>query len=136
MERVEEEEPMPHEAKAHGSDEAEAPSVAEATETKVEAPRTSEAEAMEAGASRTTEAEVVEARAPRTTEAKVAEADGLGSGDGGGASLSAAPSPRPTAISGERPGSGGLEKEVTRAVEASVVVQAVLEAEIREHNVL
>jgi len=29
-----------------------------------------------------------------------------------------------------------LEKEVTQAAEASVVVQAVLEAEIEEHNTL
>ncbi|XP_066354838.1 uncharacterized protein [Miscanthus floridulus] len=61
-------------AEARESDEAEAPSVAEATKGEGEAPRTSEAEAMEAGASRTTEAEVAEAGAPGTTEAEVAEA--------------------------------------------------------------
>ncbi|XP_066354257.1 uncharacterized protein [Miscanthus floridulus] len=59
-----EEAPKPHEAEARESDEAEAPSVAEATEGEVEAPRTSKAT-------------VVDARAPGTTEAEVAEA-GLG----------------------------------------------------------
>ena len=38
--------------------------------------------------------------------------------------------PRPACLG------AGLEKEVTRAAEASVAVQAVLEAEIQEHNVL
>ncbi|XP_066320771.1 fruit protein pKIWI501-like [Miscanthus floridulus] len=56
-----EEAPMPHEAEARELDEAEAPSVAEATEGEAEAPRTSEAEAAEAGASRPSEAEVAEA---------------------------------------------------------------------------
>ncbi|XP_066385068.1 uncharacterized protein [Miscanthus floridulus] len=69
-----EEAPMPREAKAHESDEAEAPSVAEATEGEAKAPRTSKAEVAEAGASRASEAEVTNAEAPRTTEAEVAEA--------------------------------------------------------------
>ncbi|XP_066351365.1 uncharacterized protein [Miscanthus floridulus] len=56
-----EEAPMPYEAEARVSDEAEAPPVAEATKGEAEAPRTFEAEATEA-------------EAPRTTEAKVAEA--------------------------------------------------------------
>ncbi|XP_066331778.1 uncharacterized protein [Miscanthus floridulus] len=64
--------PLPHEAEAHESDEAKAPSVAEAIE--VEAPRASEAEATEAGAPRTAEAAAVGARALRTTEAMMAEA--------------------------------------------------------------
>ncbi|XP_066354536.1 uncharacterized protein [Miscanthus floridulus] len=72
-EQAEGEEPTPRKAEARESDEAEVPSVAEATEAEAEALRTSEAEAIEAGASRTTEAEVAEARAPRTTEAEVAE---------------------------------------------------------------
>ena len=48
--QAEEEEPTPYEAEAHELDEAEAPSVAEATEAEAEALRTSEAEATEAGA--------------------------------------------------------------------------------------
>ena len=69
-----EEAPMPYEAGALESGEAEAPSIAEATEAKAEAPRTSEAKVAEAGASRASEAEVADAEAPRTTEAEVAEA--------------------------------------------------------------
>ncbi|XP_066324325.1 uncharacterized protein [Miscanthus floridulus] len=64
-----EEAPTPCEAKARESNEAEAPSVAEAIEGGAKAPRTSEAEATEAGASRTTVAKVAEAGAPGTTEA-------------------------------------------------------------------
>ncbi|XP_066319805.1 uncharacterized protein [Miscanthus floridulus] len=64
--QVGEEAPMPHEVKALKPDEAEAPSIAEATE--------GEAEATEAGVSRATEAEVAEAGAPRTTKAEVVEA--------------------------------------------------------------
>ncbi|XP_066392786.1 uncharacterized protein [Miscanthus floridulus] len=56
-----EEAPMPHEAEARASDEAETPPVAEATEGEAEAPRTSEAKATEAGAPRTTEVEVAKA---------------------------------------------------------------------------
>ncbi|XP_066358147.1 uncharacterized protein [Miscanthus floridulus] len=56
-----EEVPMPYEVEARELDEAEAPSVVEATEGKVEAPRTSKAE-------------VAEARAPGTTRVEVAEA--------------------------------------------------------------
>jgi len=65
---------MPREAGALEAGEAEAPTIAEATEGEAEATRTSEAEVAEAGVSRTTEAEVVEAGASRTTEAEVAEA--------------------------------------------------------------
>ncbi|XP_066396374.1 uncharacterized protein [Miscanthus floridulus] len=77
-----EEAPTSHEAEAHESDEAEAPSVAEATEGEAEvaeagASRASEAEVTDTGAPRTTEAEVVEAGAPETTEVEAAEA-GLG----------------------------------------------------------
>ncbi|XP_066351587.1 patellin-2-like [Miscanthus floridulus] len=72
--QAEEEEPTPREAKAHESDGAEAPLVAEATEGEAKAPRTSEAKAMEARAPRTTEAEVVGTGAPATTEAEVVEA--------------------------------------------------------------
>ena len=54
---------MPCEAKARESDEAEAPSVAEATEGEVEAPRTSEAKVVETGAPRTIEVEVAETEA-------------------------------------------------------------------------
>ncbi|XP_066380107.1 fruit protein pKIWI501-like [Miscanthus floridulus] len=64
--QVGEEAPTPREAEALEPDEAEAPSIAEATK--------GEDEATEARASRTTEAEVAEARAPETTEAEVAEA--------------------------------------------------------------
>ncbi|XP_066351524.1 uncharacterized protein [Miscanthus floridulus] len=92
MRQAGEEAPTPREAEAHESDEAEAPSAAEATKGEAEDPRASEAEETEAGVSRTTEAEVAEAGAPRTTEANVVEA--------------------------------GLEKEVSRAVEASIEVQA------------
>ena len=70
-----EEAPTPCEAGAIESGEAEAPSIAEATEGEVEAPRTSEAEVAEAGASRASEAEVADVRAPRTTEVEVAEAE-------------------------------------------------------------
>ncbi|XP_066358299.1 uncharacterized protein [Miscanthus floridulus] len=73
-----EEAPTPHEAKARELDEAEAPSVAEATEGEAETPRTSEAEVAEAGASRPSEAEVASVGAPRTTEAEVAKAEALG----------------------------------------------------------
>ncbi|XP_066361028.1 uncharacterized protein [Miscanthus floridulus] len=77
-----EEAPMPHEAEAHESDGAKAPSVAEATEAEAEAeaPKTFKAEATKAKASRTTEAEVAEAEAPGTTEAEVVEA-GMGAAE-------------------------------------------------------
>ena len=65
--------PLPHEAEAHGSDEAEASLVAEATEVK--APRTSEAKATEVGVPRTAEATLAGAGAPGTTEATMAEAN-------------------------------------------------------------
>ncbi|XP_066341586.1 uncharacterized protein [Miscanthus floridulus] len=74
MKQAREEAPMPREAGAHESGEAEAPLIAEATEGEAEAPRTFEAEVAEPGASRASEAEVVDAGAPRTTEAEVAEA--------------------------------------------------------------
>ncbi|XP_066361032.1 uncharacterized protein [Miscanthus floridulus] len=76
-----EEAPTPREARAHESDEAEAPSVAEATEGEDEAPRTSEAKVVEAGASRASEAEVADTGAPRTTEAEVAEARAPGTSE-------------------------------------------------------
>ncbi|XP_066375185.1 uncharacterized protein [Miscanthus floridulus] len=74
--------PLPREAKAHDSDGAEAPSVAEATKvealwaseaeaTEVGAPRIAEAAAAGAGAPGTIEATMVEAGAPETTEADV-----------------------------------------------------------------
>lgn len=72
MKQAGDEVPMPHEAMALEAGEAEAPTIAEATEGKAGAPRTSEAEAAETGVSRTTEAEVAEVSASRTTEAKVA----------------------------------------------------------------
>ncbi|XP_066316156.1 protein MLP1 homolog [Miscanthus floridulus] len=53
--------------------EAEAPTIAEATEGEAGALRTSEAEVAETEVSRTTEAEVAEVGASRTTEAEVAE---------------------------------------------------------------
>ena len=67
---------MPREAEAHESNEAEAPSVAEATEAEAEAPKTSEAEATEAEAEAPwiPEAEAIEAGGPGSTEAEVAEA--------------------------------------------------------------
>ncbi|XP_066323608.1 uncharacterized protein [Miscanthus floridulus] len=77
MEQAEEEEPTPHEVEARGSDEAKAPSVAEATEVEAEAIRTFEAGATEAGASRTTEPKVAGAGALGTTKAEVAKA-GMG----------------------------------------------------------
>ena len=73
-----EEAPTPCEAGAIESGEAEAPSIAEATEGEVEAPRTFEAKVVEPGAPRASEAEVADAGAPRTTEAKVAEAGAPG----------------------------------------------------------
>ncbi|XP_066341314.1 uncharacterized protein [Miscanthus floridulus] len=66
--------PMPHEAEAHESYGAEAPSVTEATEGETEAPRVPEAEVKEAGAPRSTEAKAAETGAPGTTEAGVEEA--------------------------------------------------------------
>ena len=73
-----EEAPTPRDARALESGEAEAPSIAEATEGEAEAPRTSEAEVAEAGASRAFEAEVANIGAPRTTKAEVAEAGAPG----------------------------------------------------------
>ncbi|XP_066391695.1 uncharacterized protein [Miscanthus floridulus] len=72
MDRAGEETSMPREAKAHESDGAEAPSVAEATEGETEAPRTSEAKAIEVGVPKTAEADVAGTRAPKTTKAEVA----------------------------------------------------------------
>ncbi|XP_066320542.1 uncharacterized protein [Miscanthus floridulus] len=69
-----EEAPTPRKAEAIEPGEAEAPSIAEATEGEAEALRIFEAEVADVGAPRTIEAEVAEARAPRTTEAEVAEA--------------------------------------------------------------
>ncbi|XP_066344325.1 uncharacterized protein [Miscanthus floridulus] len=74
MKRAGEEAPSSREVEARESDEAEAPSVAEATEGEAEASKTSKAEATEAGVSTTTVAEVAEAGAPETTVAEVAEA--------------------------------------------------------------
>ncbi|XP_066342056.1 uncharacterized protein [Miscanthus floridulus] len=65
---------MPREAVALEASEAEAPTIAEATEGEARAPRTSEAEVVETGVSRTSEAEVVETRVSRTTKAEAAEA--------------------------------------------------------------
>ncbi|XP_066323787.1 uncharacterized protein [Miscanthus floridulus] len=77
-----EEVPTPREAGALEPGEAEAPSIAEATEGEgeAEAPRTSEAEVADAGAPRTTEAKVAKAGAPGTTEAEAAKA-GLGAAE-------------------------------------------------------
>ncbi|XP_066320022.1 uncharacterized protein [Miscanthus floridulus] len=88
MKQVEEEEPMPREAEAHGLNEAEAPSVTEATKGEAEAPRIPKAEEIEAevakvGALGTTEAGVAGTRAPRTTKARVAEAGALGTTEAG-----------------------------------------------------
>ncbi|XP_066324342.1 uncharacterized protein [Miscanthus floridulus] len=68
---------MPHEAEALESDEAEVPSITEATEGEAEALRIPKAKVADTGAPRTTEAEVAKAGAPRTTKAKAVEA-GLG----------------------------------------------------------
>ncbi|XP_066318920.1 uncharacterized protein [Miscanthus floridulus] len=76
MKQVREEAPMPCEAEALEPGEAEAPSIAEATEGEVEASKTSEAKVVEAMASRASEAEVADVRAPRTTKTEVAEARG------------------------------------------------------------
>ncbi|XP_066322861.1 uncharacterized protein [Miscanthus floridulus] len=109
----EEEEPTPHEAKAHESDGVEAPSIAEATEAEAEALRTSEAEVVEAEALRTSEAKAMEARVSRTTKAEVAEA-GVGAiepaaqeakTEAGQASVP--PPVQDPPLVGERPGSGG-----------------------------
>ncbi|XP_066361399.1 uncharacterized protein [Miscanthus floridulus] len=78
MKRAGEEAPTPRKARALESGEAEAPSIAEATEGEAEAPRTSEAEVAEARASRASEAKVADAEAPRTTEAEVVEAGAPG----------------------------------------------------------
>ncbi|XP_066323306.1 uncharacterized protein [Miscanthus floridulus] len=114
-----EEAPMPCEAGALESGEVEAPSITEATEGEAEAPRTSEAEVAATGASRASEAEVAEAGASRASEAEVADAE----------------APRTTEAKVAK-GGLGLEKEASRAAEASVTVQAVPEAEIQEHNAL
>ncbi|XP_066373869.1 uncharacterized protein [Miscanthus floridulus] len=76
-----EEAPMPREARALESGEAEAPSITEATEGEVEAHRTSKAKVAEAGASRAFEAKVADVEAPRTTEAEVAEAGAPGTSE-------------------------------------------------------
>ncbi|XP_066354580.1 uncharacterized protein [Miscanthus floridulus] len=75
-----EEAPTPHEAEALEPGEAEAPSIAEATEGEAEASRTSEAKVAEAGAPRATDAEVAEAGVLGTTEAEVTEA-GVGAAE-------------------------------------------------------
>ncbi|XP_066316634.1 uncharacterized protein [Miscanthus floridulus] len=85
MKQAGEEAPTPREARALESGEAEASSIAEATEGEAEvaeagASRASKAEVADTGAPRTTEAEVAKAGAPRTTEAEVAEA-GLGAAE-------------------------------------------------------
>ncbi|XP_066385002.1 uncharacterized protein [Miscanthus floridulus] len=146
-------------AEAHKSDEVEAPSVAEATEGEAKAPRTFEAEAMEAEASRTTEVEVAEAGAPWTTEAEVAEAEATPlaarikeleeeltrvAGERDAFKSRAAQSEVSAKATAGQLGAEqgahlltkGLEKEVSWAAEASVEVQAVLEAEIGDHNML
>ena len=67
--------PTPHEAEALELGEAEAPSIAEATEAEAEAPQTSNTEVIEVEASRTTEAGVAEvglsAAKPATQEAEM-----------------------------------------------------------------
>ncbi|XP_066374080.1 uncharacterized protein [Miscanthus floridulus] len=73
MKQAGQEAPTPREAGVLELGEAEAPSIAEATEGEAEAPMTSEAEVTEAGASRASKAEVADAEAPRTTEAEVTE---------------------------------------------------------------
>ncbi|XP_066375104.1 uncharacterized protein [Miscanthus floridulus] len=129
MKQAGEEAPTPHEAEALEPGEAEAPSIAEATESEAEAIRTSEAEVADAGPPRTNEAEVAEAGAPGTTEAEAAEA---------GLEMEASRVTEASWVEVQnwRVKAEGLEKEVTRGAEASVAVQAVLEAKIREHNVL
>ncbi|XP_066360986.1 uncharacterized protein [Miscanthus floridulus] len=64
----------PCEAVALEAGDAEAPSIAEATEGETGAPRTPEAKVAETGVSRTTESEVAEAGASRATKAEVAAA--------------------------------------------------------------
>ncbi|XP_066365511.1 uncharacterized protein [Miscanthus floridulus] len=143
IKQAREEAPTPCEAEARALDEAKAPLVVEATEGEAKAPRTSEAEATEA-------------RAPRTTEVKVAEA-GVGSvkpvaqdmetevGQALVPPLVQDPSlsqgstweVEVHSISSDDTSRGeGLEKEVSRAAEASIEVQTVLKAEIWEHNAL
>ncbi|XP_066385097.1 uncharacterized protein [Miscanthus floridulus] len=141
------------EVEARESNRAKAPSVTEATEGEAKAPKTSKAEATEAGASKTIEAEVAKAKAPGTTEAEATEA-GVGMAEPAAAgqlgveqgahlltkgtlaeALKVAEASQAEAL--VRKGKAeGLEKEVSRAVEASVEVQAVLEAKIGEHNML
>ncbi|XP_066309927.1 uncharacterized protein [Miscanthus floridulus] len=165
--QVGEEAPMLREARALESGEAEAPSIAEATEGEVKAPRTSEAKVAEARASRASKAEVANAEAPRTTEAEVAKAGaprtteaevvdaGLATAEAGlGAAKPAAQDAEmeagqalvPPLVQDPPPSQentwevepaclgAGLNKEVSHVAEASVIVQAVLEAEIQERK--
>ncbi|XP_066347736.1 uncharacterized protein [Miscanthus floridulus] len=137
MKQAGEEAPMPREARALESGKAEAPSIAEATESEAEAPRTSEAEVVEAGASRDSEAKVVDTGAPRTTEAEVAEA-GLGAEESVAqdAKTDVGQASVPPSVQDPPPSQERLKKEASRVAKASVVVQAVLEAKIQEHNAL
>ncbi|XP_066311437.1 uncharacterized protein [Miscanthus floridulus] len=173
--------PMPREAEAHESDEAEAPLVAEATKGK-ESAREVEVHSISSNDTSWGK-EVVDAEAAST-----AEQPALTSGEGSSALIwsaevedlrlryadmkaevaTAREQATPlaarikeleeelTRVAGERDtfrswaeqveasvkavagqlGRSRLEKEVTRVAEASVAVQAVLEAKIREHNVL
>ncbi|XP_066395845.1 uncharacterized protein [Miscanthus floridulus] len=141
----------PREGEAHESDGAEVPLVAEATE--VEVPRVPEAKAMEAGAlktaeataagvdvSATTEATMAEAGAPETAKAMIAEAGPLEITE---ADVTVA---RPSAQEVEMKAAEALVAPLVQgppvgggvhpAAEASIVVQAVLETEIGEHETL
>ncbi|XP_066374525.1 fruit protein pKIWI501-like [Miscanthus floridulus] len=140
-----EEAPMPHEAEARASDETEAPPVTEATEGEAEAPRTSEAKAMEAEAPRTIEAEVAEAGVGVELKARSLGKslflwrergvwDQLRRQNDLLAGANELLSVRSAEV--EDLHLRWLEKEVSRVAEASVEVQAVLEAKIQEHNAL
>ncbi|XP_066373526.1 uncharacterized protein [Miscanthus floridulus] len=167
MEQAEEKEPMPREAEAHESDEAEAPSVTEATEGEAEAPRTSEAEAMESVevedlrlccADMTAKAataweqaaplvarikeleeeltrvadewDTFRSRAEEATASAKALAGQLGAKQGTHLLMKGTLAEALKVAKASQVEALELEKEVSRATEASVEVQAVLEAEI------
>ncbi|XP_066351139.1 late embryogenesis abundant protein, group 3-like [Miscanthus floridulus] len=137
--------------------EAAAPRTARATAVVAGAPTTTEATIAEAGAPETIEATMAKPKAPRTTEATMCNTE-LGREASRAAEASRVEAQRlkekaeasrvkaqrwkekseASQVEARRWGQKAeeLEKEVTQATEASAVVQAVLETEIGEHDVL
>ncbi|XP_066358386.1 uncharacterized protein [Miscanthus floridulus] len=95
----------------------------EQTEEEEPTPREAEAhESKEAGVPLVAEATEADAKATEAEALRASEAEAAGAG-----------APRATEV---EVAEARLEKEVSRAAEASVAVQAVLEAKIGEHNTL